>query len=491
MFKTTPTRKFWALEFVSEFGFRISSLGAAMILGWLVSGCATYEAKPIEPAKNAAALESRSLDDPGLRTFMEKNLRPAPAAWPPRAWDFEMLSLAAFYYHPDLEVARAQWNEAIAGVRSAGARPNPTVSVTPGFDTTHNPGLSPWFPAVNFDWPIETAHKREHRIAQASYLSESARLNIATTAWKVRSNVRASLLDYAVASQRESLLQKQIAIQDQIIQLLAQQVQAGAAAGAELAPMRIALQKTRVDLADAQSQRIDARARLAESIGVPVAAVRGLEFAYDLPSEARATDLPPAEIRHQALLGRSDILAALANYSATQAALQLEITKQYPDVHLGPGYQFDQGDDKWSLGLTVELPILDRNQGPIAEARARRAEAAALFNAVQTKVLADIEGALERYQVSASNLSGMCALVDEQAKARDAIDAQVKAGAVAPLDLLNAQLEFAVTEAGQLDGRVKLQQALAALEDAVQRPVETMTAAVLESPLPATKENKP
>jgi len=36
----------------------------------------------------------------------------------------------------------------------------------------------------------------------------------------------------------------------------------------------------------------------------------------------------------------------------------------------------------------------------------------------------------------------------------------------------NARLEFAAAQAGQLDGRVKLQQALAALEDAVQVPLQ-------------------
>jgi outer membrane protein TolC len=66
----------------------------------------------------------------------------------------------------------------------------------------------------------------------------------------------------------------------------------------------------------------------------------------------------------------------LAEYNASQSALQLEIAKQYPDIHLNPGYEFDQGDNKWSPGLTVTLPILNQNKGPIAEAEAKRTEAA-------------------------------------------------------------------------------------------------------------------
>jgi outer membrane protein TolC len=35
------------------------------------------------------------------------------------------------------------------------------------------------------------------------------------------------------------------------------------------------------------------------------------------------------------------VLAALADYAASEAALRLEIAKQYPDIHLNPGYQLD------------------------------------------------------------------------------------------------------------------------------------------------------
>ena len=197
------------------------------------------------------------------------------------------------------------------------------------------------------------------------------------------------------------------------------------------------------------------------------------------------------EVRREALLGRADILAALSDYAAAQADLQLEIARQYPDVHLSPGYEFDQGDNKWSLGLTVELPVLNRNQGPIAEAAARRAAAAARFNALQAKVLADIDTAAAGYRATEKGLAAIQELAGAQAAARDAVAAQVSAGAAAPLDLLCAQLELAEAEEARLEARVKRQQSLAALEDAVQRPIEMITPGVIERNPAAAKENKP
>ena len=198
-----------------------------------------------------------------------------------------------------------------------------------------------------------------------------------------------------------------------------------------------------------------------------------MDLAFDLDqATASASSLTSAEVRRTALCGRSDILEALAEYAAAQSALQLEIAEQYPDVHLEPGYQFDQGDSKWSLGLVFELPILHHNQGPIAEAAARRLEAAARFNALQTKVLGDIDRAETLFHATQTNLLDLQVLAHTQAERQATINAQLKAGATDQLEFLNIQLETAATDLLQLEGRIKLQQAISALEDAVQRPLD-------------------
>jgi outer membrane protein TolC len=307
----------------------------------------------------------------------------------------------------------------------------------------------------------------------------------------VRAGVRVGLLDFSAARQREALLQNEISIQQQVIALLEQQIQAGAMAAQEAVSFRLALQKTRLDLADARREGAESRARLAESIGVPVRALDGVEVSTVFPDAAAAASLTSEEMRREALLGRADILAALADYAAAQSALQLEIARQYPDIQLSPGYQFDQGDNMYSLGLTVELPVLNQNQGPIAEAAARRVEAAARFSALQAKVIADIDAAVESFRATEKSLALLQDLAATQAKSRDAIAGQVSAGAAAPLDLLNAQLELAEAEEVQLEAQVKRQQSVAALEDAVQRPIEMITPGVIERNPAAAKEKKP
>jgi outer membrane protein TolC len=439
----------------------------------LLTGCVRFQPQPLSPAETSAGLESRSLDNPGLKVFLEKNLNRELSTWPAAKWGFEMLTLAAFYYQPSLDVARAVWAEARAGIVTAGARPNPSVGFSPQY--VFNPGPDPaWVQTLNLDWPIETAGKRGARGAQARHLSESARLDIAATAWQVRSQLRSSLIDFASATRREALLRKQIAVQEQVVAALEQRRDAGALASSEITPARLLLQKARMDLSEAQRQQAEAHARVAEAIGVPMSALNGVEVAFDLTALPADLDhLTSSEVRRQALQGRADVLAALSDYAASESALQLEIAKQYPDVHLNTGYEYDQGLQKWgTLGFGVDLPLMNRNEGPIAQAEARRKQAAARFEALQAKVIADIDRSLVVYQVAARSRAGAEALLATQRKQQESVEQQLKAGAADRLDVLTSQLELATSELAVEDGQTKLHQALGALEDAVQRPLK-------------------
>ena len=444
---------------------------AIVALG-LVAGCARFHPQPLSPAETAAGLESRSLGNPELKAFLEKHLNRELNPWPAAKWDFEMLTLAAFYYQPSLDMARAVWAEAQAGVVTAGARPNPTVGFTPQY--VFNPGVEPpWVATLNLDWPIETAGKRGARVTQARHLSESARLNISATAWQVRSQLRASLIDLSAVTRRESLLRQQLAVQEQVVASLDQRREAGAMASSEIMPARLLVQKARLDLSDAQRQQVEARTRVAEVMGLPVSALKDVEIAYDLTLfPADMERLTSTEVRRQALQRRPDVLAALADYAASESALQIEIAKQYPDVHLNTGFEYDQGLQKWGLlGFGMELPLLNRNEGPIAQAAARRRQSAARFEALQAKVIADLDRALAVYEVAAKSRAGAEALLATQRKQQEAVAQQLKAGAADRLEVLTAQLELATGELVLQDSQTRLHQALGALEDAVQRPV--------------------
>ena len=450
-----------------------------IVVALALAGCVRFQPQPILPAENAARLDARRLDEAGLKKFVEQNAAQIAHDWPPAAWDLNSLTFAAFYFHPSLEVARAQWRVSQAGVKTAGERPNPTLGLTPGYNFSAPSGVNPWMPFFNLDVPVETAGKRGKRMDEARHVGESARWNISAVAWQVRSAVRANLLEFTVAQRRAGLLEDQVAAQEQAMKLLRQRLDAGAVAASELTPAQVALSKAQLELSDAQSQRAASRSRLAESLGLSVAALDGVKLAFDF-SQQLTGELTSAEARGLALRGRADVRSALAEYAAAEDALRLQIAKQYPDVHLNPGYQFDQGEHKWSLGLTVELPVLSQNRGPIAEAEAKRAERAARFTALQSKVIGEIDRAAALYDGGQKNLSTLGTLAKAQQAQRESVEQQFKAGAVEQLDVLAARIESGAAALVELGAQSKLQQAIGALEDAVQRPLDVKQT-VLES----------
>jgi outer membrane protein, heavy metal efflux system len=119
-------------------------------------------------------------------------------------------------------------------------------------------------------------------------------------------------------------------------------------------------------------------------------------------------------------------------------------------------------------------------------------ESAARFNALQARVITEIDRAVAVYRATRENLSTLEALAADQQKQSDAVAAQAKAGAADELDLLNSQLEVSAGALVQLDGRIKAQQAYDALEDAMQRPLAALNPGTIEQrQARATKENQP
>lgn len=436
----------------------------------VIGGCAHYTPKPLAPAQTAVALESRTLSDPGLRSYIETSLGHRLAEWPVKTWDLKLLTLAAFYYSPVLDVARTHWKVTTAGIRTARALPNPSLSLVPDYSTNPPLDVGHWMPSIALDVPLETAGKRADRILEARELAEAARWEVISTAWHVRRKLTRAFLDYSVARRRTQLLESLIGLEERATRLEQGELAAGAVAGSDLTALRVQTAKDRLELQNARADLVEARARCADALGVPLRALREAELSYDFhPPDATA--LSSMGARRRALRSRSDVMGALARYEAAQAALQLEVARQYPDLHLGPGYAWNEGENMWSLGLTLELPILNQNQGPIAEAAARRSEAAAELIALQAKVIHEVDSGVSALNTAKASSTAAQALLVAQRQSVNAMEAQHKAGAVGALGVIAARIDLINAENLVFAANVKQQRALRVLEDALQRPL--------------------
>ncbi|HQS30995.1 TolC family protein [Polaromonas sp.] len=460
-------------------------LWAPLLLLVLVAGCAHYEPQPLVPAALASSFEARSFTDAGLLRYVGQHA----AAGSSRAngWNLSTLTLAAFYFSPDLDVARARWGSARAAEVTAGQRPNPVLQLPFGYNSSAAAGTSPYLYGLALDIPIETAGKRGYRVARAGQLSDAAQAQIGAVAWQVRDRLRSALLDLYTADREGAIYRQQASLQQRILTLMEQRLRLGAASGPEVALARANWARTRIGTAQAASRAQAARAAVASAIGVPLDALDNLAIGFDTFDQALPGE-PDAEVRRQALVNRADLRAALATYEASQAALQLEIARQYPDIHIGPGYTFDAGQNKFSLSVSgISLPVFNRNEGPIAEAQARRKEAAAQFTALQAQAIVATEQAVQAYRSAQALLTLGEGLQTAAERALRSAGQAFDSGETDRLALLAAQSSVEASRLARTQAWVAVQRAVGQSENALQRPLDAADAQVLrpvmESPL--------
>ncbi|HZQ48642.1 MAG TPA: TolC family protein, partial [Verrucomicrobiae bacterium] len=439
----------------------------------LLAGCVKYQPKPISPAETESSFRSRSVNDPKLQAFVQRNLTNPPDSWPPAEFNLESLTLVAFYFHPDIELARAQLATAQAGEVVAGARPNPTVSFLPEYSINPDAGVSPWVLGFSWDIPVETAGKRGYRIAEAKQATQSAKLALGEAAWKVRSRLRAALVEYFAARNDVEALRHENDLHHQLTDILQTRLKLGEASRIEVNQEETDALNTIIALGKSETRLADAEMGLASALGLPKTALESIHVTWpqfeSLPPE---DEINVTNAQTAGLLNRLDVRRALTDYAVAEADLQSEIAKQYPDVHLTPGYQFDQGQHKFSIGPTLDLPIFDQNKGGIAQSRAKRDEAAATFLSTQSQAIMETEKAIVDYRASLEAWKQADRFANDlQGRIEKSTELQLKLGEADRLALLTVQVQKSAAMRARLDALKEAQSALGALEDALQRPV--------------------
>jgi cobalt-zinc-cadmium efflux system outer membrane protein len=437
-----------------------------------ILGCAHPEPQPLDPQKSETEFRARTLEDPGLRRFMESNPGATAAPVPADSWDLNALTLAAFYYQPELDLARARLGQARAAGVTAGMWPNPVAGFNLEKVTNAAAGVKPWIYGFSLSLPLDTLWKRGYKIEESERLGEAALLALAEAGWRVRSRVRAALAEHLFALRELDLRRLEEVVRVEVVAALERKLALGEIFRLDVDAAQGELSNARLAIHTAEGRAAESRAQLAGALGVPHSALKGKSFAWPgLESPPSLASLSLETAQKTGLLNRIDLRGLLAEYDAAEAVLKREVAGRYPDVSLGPGLLNDQGDKKFTLGLSFTLPVLNQNEGPIAEADARRKEVAARFYQMQAAAIGDVEVASERYQAALAELG-------EAEKTLGTIDRREKATQRAidlkELDrtaLTGLRLERVQARASRLGALKRAQDALGSLEDAVQRPL--------------------
>jgi outer membrane protein TolC len=398
--------------------------------------------------------DARTLADPELAPVAETS-----GSWPPNPLDLPTATRIALVRAPAVAEARAEWAAAEARLVTAKQRRNPTVTVALG--------LLPLIPEVALDLPLSPPGRRARRIQAAELAVDAARLRVYSSAWAAWSDVAHALVDEEGATARVALLTDYLALQQEVVRSLEGRSQAGALPAAELLPARLLVTGTSLELGAAREDALVAGARLAGAMGLPRIAIANLPLALDLEQR-----LGPDAAAPDALRDRADVLAAVDDARSADAAVRSERAGRWPDLLPNGDVQWDPAGTIWTPGLTFELPLFGRNQGPLAEAVAAREIAASRLLAVQAEARGEIDTAEVRVASATTRLEDAGSVVQGRLGAEEAARARVAAGAGDPHDLTYARLDRMSAELARLEVQLELRHAEVDLTAAVQRPAD-------------------
>ncbi|HEY5020434.1 MAG TPA: TolC family protein [Steroidobacteraceae bacterium] len=434
--------------------------------------CATVPAqvRP-DPATTAQTFQARRLDN------VAPDLPPPSAGWDRAQWLEAALTL-----NPQLAEARARATAVAAGELTARQIPNPTLNLFDEYVTAAAGGAA-WLYGVSVDFLLQRPGERARARHTAASQTLAAQSDVAESIWQVRAQVRQALLDAVHARDQAMLLQQLVADRQGLLASAKARAQAGEIGATEIPPATLELAAAQQRLDQAQARGIDAGARLAAAVGVPASALDGIPLQWPQWADIGALSPSLSDAWHEeALIARPDLVRTLHEYDLAETALRSEVARRWPAIHLEPGYAWDRGgvhenqlnenlrDNE--LGLSMELPVFNRNEGPIGEAVARRDLAGKHLEAVQAELFEQIERAERAWPGAHQNWCNAAAVAETAQRQNEAEQRALKAGASDRPSALTAQSAAVEAQLLALQSAYEAQSAFAALEDAYRRPLE-------------------
>lgn len=352
----------------------------------------------------------------------------------------EPLSLAkaielALEGNPEVAAAKRQWEATEGQVLQGRSRPNPELAYSLE-DTRSKTRTQSW----QLNLPLELGGKRAARTKAAEKTREQAQAQLAELQATVRANVAAAYFDVLTAQERLVLARDSAALAKSSTDTVSKRVAAGKVSPVEESKARVAEAGVRVELAQAASEQRNALSRLFALLGridAPYTVLEGK--AENLPSVPSLVDLQPL------IASSPGVVLARIEVDRRKALTDLEQSKRVPDVTVSVGMQRSNETQRNVLlfGVSVPLPVFDRNQGNLLEALKLEDKARDELQAATVRLHSEVAQARERLSTITAEVRSLQQEVLPGAKsAYDAATIGFENGKFNFLEVLDAQRTY-------------------------------------------------
>ncbi|WP_223527909.1 TolC family protein [Pseudomonas sp. BF-B-26] len=338
----------------------------------------------------------------------------------------------AFARNPDL--AAAQWEIGIAeGDRQqAGLIPNPEVSWE-AEDTRRDSRTT----TVMLSQPIELGGKRGARIDVASRAQDAAGIELQRKRNALRADVIQAFTSAQTAQQRLQLSRQSLQLAEHGLRVALGRIEAGKSSPVEGTRAQVQRSEVRLELSRAERDQANAYQQLAQVMGAPIPTSTTVQTAtQSMPA------VPPPTRLLERLNETAELRLATLQIDQREASLGLEKAQRIPDLTVSIGSQYSELERERVnvVGLSMPIPLFNRNQGNVLAAARRTDQARDLRNATELRLRSEIQTTLEQWQTANGEVQAFNQTILPAAqRAVDSATRGFEMGKFGFLDVLDAQ----------------------------------------------------
>lgn len=352
----------------------------------------------------------------------------------------------------DVEIAEADRLQ-------ASRRLNPAASTTsegyPLFDAGPQPSF--WDGqelTIRMDQEFELGGRRKLRTASAVAGVEVARGLLADARRRLELAVQRTYLQVVLAKAEREVADAALTDIDRVLSITKARLDQGEIAGGELRRLQVERLRFVDDQFAADLALRNAKAALLAVMGF-IDLTRSFDVSATLTeppavlsgvAAGSGTTLNRAALETQALAARPDLLAARGEQQRADTETRLQRALRTPNITFGGGYKRTLTSNGIVFGVTVPVPLFNRNPGGIARAEAEMRRASNRSTATEIAVRLDVQQAVNAIEVNQARVR----FIEQDTltaarEARDAIMAAYQVGEAGLIDYLDAQRAFRET----------------------------------------------
>ena len=385
--------------------FRHLRFSGSGLLSLLVTVCGAAFAQEAEQARNAISSVESAAQNVQLTSRQFIGAAGLTA---------EKLAAEAFTRSRELLAARQALEIAKGRLLQAGLRPNPTFDFeqTTDYLTGRNGEGNT---AVGTTQVFELGGKRGKRLAVAQLEYDRAVADVRALERQLAAEIRSAYAQALAAARQLDIAERLIVLDQELARITEARLREG-----DVAPLDLNLVRVEVDRLRAQT--VQSRADFETQL-ITLRTLAGFDPTESL-TLAPALERPPslemtiAAATEIALRERADLQAARIAEELGDARIGLAESQRTPNLAASVRYSRSRSvfentpvgtlndiDHLLTVGVSIEIPIRNRNQGEIAAAVGEKTQAKYRREFVEAIVKRDVALALNRYAAAAQSLA--------------------------------------------------------------------------------------